>query len=96
MGSDVFIMHQKGLTNSTRNAFETVAVCQSSDAAVARAGKAALVKSVQEMYGSSNLGDVSLIVAGRTFPVHRHVLAPHSPVFRRMWHHRMSEVSLWL
>ena len=72
----------------------TDAVCQRSDATVACAGKAALVKSVQELYGASNLADINLIVGGRTFEVHRHVLAPHSPVFRRMWHHHMSEVSL--
>ena len=60
----------------------------------AHTGKAALVRSVQELYRSGNLADVSLIVGGRTIPAHRHVLAPHSPVFRRMWQHDMSEVSL--
>lgn len=56
------------------------------------AGKAALMRSVQELYGSSHLADVSLVVCGRHMPAHRHVLAPHSPVFERMWQHSMSEV----
>lgn len=50
------------------------------------------MRSVQELCGSSNLADVTLLVRGRTIPAHRHVLAPHSPVFARMWQHSMSEV----
>ena len=52
------------------------------------------MRSVQELYGSRSLADVSVIVCGRTIPAHRHVLAPHSPVFERMWQHGMSEVGL--
>ena len=55
------------------------------------AGRAALMRSVQELYGSTHLADVSLVVCGRHMPAHRHVLAPHSPVFERMWQHPMSE-----
>ncbi|CAK0782930.1 hypothetical protein CVIRNUC_006125 [Coccomyxa viridis] len=54
-------------------------------------GRAALMRSVQELYGSTHLADVSLVVCGRHMPAHRHVLAPHSPVFERMWQHPMSE-----
>jgi len=64
------------------------------DSACACTGKAALARSVQELYGSSNLADISLVVNGRRIPAHRHVLAPHSPVFERMWQHSMSEVCL--
>ena len=53
------------------------------------------MRSVQELYGSSHLADVSLVVCGRHMPAHRHVLAPHSPVFERMWQHPMSEARSW-
>lgn len=56
------------------------------------AGKAALLGSVRGLCGSEHLADVCLVVCGHRMPAHRHVLAPHSPVFERMWSSSMSEV----
>ena len=50
------------------------------------------MKSVQELYGTGHLADMALLVGGRKLPAHRHVLAPHSPVFERMFMTSMSEV----
>lgn len=58
------------------------------------AGKAALLGSVRELCGSEHLADVCLVVSGKRMPAHRHVLAPHSRVFERMWSHSMAEVHL--
>lgn len=57
------------------------------------AGKAALLGSVRGLCGSEHLADVCLVVRGRRMPAHRHVLAPHSRVFERMWSNSMSEVA---
>ncbi|CAL8470672.1 g10214 [Coccomyxa elongata] len=55
-------------------------------------GKAALLGSVRGLCGSEHLADVCLVVCGHRMPAHRHVLAPHSPVFERMWSSSMSEM----
>ena len=47
-----------------------------------------------ELCGSEHLADVCLVVCGVRMPAHRHVLAPHSRVFARMWASAMSEVSV--
>lgn len=57
------------------------------------AGRAALLGAVRELCGSEHLADVVLIVRGARMPAHRHVLAPHSRVFARMWACAMAEAA---
>jgi hypothetical protein len=47
---------------------------------------------MRALCGSEHLADVCLVVSGKRMPAHRHVLAPHSRVFERMWSHSMAEV----
>ena len=57
-------------------------------------GKVQMLNSVMELYNSTHLSDVTLVVQDREIPAHRHVLATHSTMFDRMWNHSMKEVSM--